>query len=340
MLRAPSGATHPAHRALEKMALYTVLSPEEIAAVVRRFGLPSPERVKPEPKGSVNTNYHLWAGGERYFLRLNEGKTDADVLFEAEVQRYLFEAHFPVPHLHFADDGRPFVPLAGKQAMIFSYAPGEEISRERAGPERCRRVGEQLGRIHDLASGFGSDRRNPYATPRVAGWIAELRPDGDGDPEVAAALPMLEDELARAAALPAAPRGLVHGDLFIDNVLWIGDRVSFVLDWEMSCVDPFAYDLGVTINAWCYGQRYDPVLARALMEGYRSSRRLDAETADALYPWARYAALRFTASRIHAFHRAALAADRLAWKDWRRYRDRLTALRELGEGGYRGMLGL
>ena len=78
------------------MALYTVLSPEQIADALGRFGLPAPERVQPEPKGSVNTNYHVWAGGRRWFLRLNEGKTEADVLFEAEVQRYLHAARFPV----------------------------------------------------------------------------------------------------------------------------------------------------------------------------------------------------------------------------------------------------
>jgi homoserine kinase type II len=322
------------------MALYTVLTPDEIAAAARAFGLPAPERVKPEPKGSVNTNYHLWAGGDRYFLRLNEGKTDADVAFEAEVQRYLFEARFPVPHLFFAADGRPFVPVAGKQAMLFAYAPGEEISRDAALPERCRRVGEQLGRLHDLAAGFAAERGNPYAPARVRGWIEGLRPDGDGDPDVAAALPLLEEELERAERLPSAPRGLVHGDLFVDNVLWIGERVSYVLDWEMSCVDPFAYDLGVAVNAWCYTDRYEPARAAALLAGYRARRRIDRDTEAALYPWARYAALRFTASRIHAFHRASLGEDRLAWKDWRRYRDRLVALRALRERGYRDMLGL
>jgi homoserine kinase type II len=132
----------------------------------------------------------------------------------------------------------------------------------------------------------------------------------------------------------------VHGDLFIDNVLWIGDRVSYVLDWEMSCVDPFAYDLAVTVNAWAFTDGYDVPRARALVEGYRSKRKLEPDTVAALYPWARYAALRFTASRIHAFHLAELGADRLAWKDWRRYRDRLLALRAMGDAGYRAMLGL
>jgi homoserine kinase type II len=322
------------------MALYTVLTPEQIADAVRRFGLPTPDRVASEPKGSVNTNYHLWAGGERYFLRLNEGKTEADVLFEAEVQRYLHEARYPVARLHLADDGRPYVPVAGKPAMLFAYAPGEEITREAAGPERCRRVGEQLGRLHDLAAGFTAERANPYGPERVRRWLAELEPDGGGDPEVAAALPVLRDELARYAALPATARGLVHCDLFIDNVLWIGDRVSFVLDWEMSCTGPFALDLGIALNAWCYGDGYDPERAAALVAGYRARRALDPPTVAALYGWTRYGALRFTASRIHAFHLAELGTDRLAWKDWRRYRDRLVALRDMGEAAFLAMLGL
>lgn len=322
------------------MALYTVLSPEALAAAAARFGLPAPSRVVPEPKGSVNSNYHLWAGGERWFLRVCEGKCEADVLFEAEVQRYLFDARFPVPRLAAAEDGRPYAVVDGKLVLLFAYAPGEELAREAAGPERCRRVGEQLGRLHDLAAGFTLDRPNPYGPARVAAWLAELRDDAARDPELAEALPVLEEELARAAALPAAPRGLVHGDLFIDNVLWIGDRVSSVLDWEMSCVDPFAYDLGVALNAWCYGDAYQPAHAAALLEGYRARRRIEPETADALYAWARYGALRFTASRIHAFHLADLGADRLHWKDWRRYRDRLAALRAMGEGGFRALVGL
>jgi homoserine kinase type II len=322
------------------MALYTVLTPEQIAEALARFGLPAPDRVKPEPKGSVNTNYHVWAGGERYFLRLNEGKTEADVRFEAEVHAHLHGNGFPVARLLPAADGRPFVPVAGKPAVLFSYAAGEEISREAAGPDRCRRVGEQLGRLHALAAGFRADRANPYAPARVRGWLERLEPDGGGDPEVAAALPMLGDELRRAERLPPAPRGLVHCDLFIDNVLWVGDRIGAILDWEMSCVEAFAFDLGVSVNAWCYTDRYLPERAAALVEGYRRERALEPETVSALHAWTRYGALRFTASRIHAFHLAELGSDRLAWKDWRRYRDRLAALREMGEDGFLGILGL
>ncbi len=323
------------------MALYTELSAEALAAALARFGLPAPERVRPEPRGATNSNWHVWAGGERLFLRLAEGKEDADVLFEAEVLDVLADARFPVPRLRRAGDGRPFARIAGRQAMLVAYAAGEELSRAAAGPERCRRVGEQLGRLHALASAFPGERPNPYGPARVRAWVEALRREG-GDPELRAALPLLEEELALAEALPGAPRGLVHGDLFVENVLWIGERIGTVLDWEMSCVDAFAFDLGVAVNAWCWveGHGHDAVRARALLDGYRSQRRLEPETAGALHAFTRFAALRFTASRIHGFQLAGVGPDRLTWKDWRTYRDRLVALRALGERGFRERLGL
>jgi len=320
------------------MALYTPLATEELAAVASGFGLPPPERVVPEPKGSVNTNYHLWAGGRRWFLRVNEGKSDADVEFETAVLRFLEGAGFPSARLQPALDGRAWVPVRGRQAMLFVHVAGEELAREAVGVVHVWRIGEQLGRLRTLAPGFRGSRPNPYGPDRVGPWIRELGPDGDGDDAVRAALPMLQDELAQVQWVPPAPRGLVHGDLFIDNVLWDGDRVAAVLDWEMSCLDAYAYDLAVALNAWCYTDRFLPDRARALLEGYRAAAPLDGQTEAALYRTARYVALRYTASRIHAFHLAELGEDRLAWKDWSRYRDRLRALRDMGEGGFRRLL--
>ncbi|HEU4383802.1 MAG TPA: homoserine kinase [Anaeromyxobacteraceae bacterium] len=321
------------------MALYTPLTPSELAEVTARYGLPPPDRHAPEPKGSVNTNYHLWAGGRRLFLRLNEGKTDAEVEFETSVLRFLEAAGFPSARLLLSVDGRPFARAQGRQAMLFAFSPGEELAREAVGLPHVRRVGEQLGWLHALAPGFRARRPNPYGPERVGPWLEELGADGGGDEAVEAALPMLRDELSRAAALPAAPAGLVHGDLFIDNVLWTDGEVSAVLDWEMACTDAFAWDLAVALNAWCYTDRFQPDLARALLDGYLARSALDAATRSALYAFARYVALRYTASRIHAFHLARLGEDRLAWKDWSRYRDRLRALRDMGQGGFERLLG-
>lgn len=321
------------------MAVYTELSHGEITAALAAFGLPAPDRVVPEPKGYVNTNHHVWAGGRRFFLRLAEAGSDADPSFEAEVLRFLAEARFPAPRLLETLAGAPATRVRGKEAMLFAYAPGEELVPSAVTPERCRAVGATLARLHDLAAAFGRDRPNPFGPARVAAWVAALRED-PRDPDLEAALPLLEEETARAGSLPGAPRGLVHGDLFVDNVLWLGERPAAVLDWEMSCVDAFAYDVGVALSSWCWAERLDPPRAAALVGGYRAGRRVEPETLDALLPFARFAALRFAASRAHALRMPDLGRDRMARKDWRPYRDRLVELRALGEAGFGAAVGL
>jgi homoserine kinase type II len=321
------------------MAVYTELAGEEIALALAAYGLPPPDRVVPEPKGYVNTNHHVWSGGRRLFLRLAEASSDEDVAFEAQVHAFLEEARFPAPRLLRTSSGGPAVRVRGRNALLFAWAPGEELSPGEVGAEHCLRMGGELARLHDLASGFAAERANPFGPSRVAGWIASLREDPQ-DEDVRAALPLLEDEAERAARLPGAPRGLVHGDLFVDNVLWIGGRVSAVLDWEMSCVEAFAYDVGVALSAWCWEDGFVPARARSLAAGYGAGRRVEEETARALLPFARYAALRFAASRLVAVRAPDLGRDRMPRKDWRPYRDRLVALREMGEARFREMLGL
>jgi homoserine kinase type II len=323
------------------MAVYTVLSPREIADALARFGLPPPDRVVPEPKGYVNTNHHVWSGGERWFLRVAEEKTEADVRFEGEVHAFLEAARFPAPRLVAAADGRPFAVCGGRIVMLFAYAPGEEVSREAVTPERCRAVGDRLARLHELSEGFTAYRPNPFGPARVAAWIAEIRRGAETDGEVERALPLLEEESRRASTLPGGPRGLVHGDLFVDNVLWIGDRPSALLDWEMACVDAFAWDLGVALCAWTWaGAAFDEARARALVAGYRARRGLDAGTARALPAYARLAGLRFTASRVLALRAPDPGRERAPRKDWRPFRDRLAALAALGDDGLAALAGL
>ena len=325
------------------MAVYTVLSPAEIADALARFGLPPPDRVVPEPKGYVNTNHHVWARGERWFLRVAEGKTEAELRFEGEVHAFLAQARFPAARLVTAEDGRPFAVSGGRLVMLFAYAPGEELAEDAVTPERCRAVGDRLARLHDLSEGLTADRPNPFGQARVASWIAEIRRGGPGDDraELARALPLLEDESRRAAQLPGAPRGLVHGDLFVDNVLWIGERPSAVLDWEMACVDAFAWDLGVALCAWAWGDgAFDPARASALLAGYRARRRMDPGTARALPAYARLVALRFTASRVLALRAPDPGRERAPRKDWRPFRDRLAALAAMGDAGVAALVGL
>jgi homoserine kinase type II len=321
------------------MAVYTELGKDDLQAIARAFGLPPGAQARPEPKGSINSNYHLDAGGERYFLRVNEGKAFADVEWEAQVCDFLAAARFPVPRVLRTPEGRAWVERAGKAVSLFEHVSGEELTRETVTPAHCGRIGEQLGRLHALADAFSGERPNPYGPARVGAWLHDLEASTlGGSARAEWDLPLLREEWALAEKLPHTPRGLVHGDLFVDNVLWIGDRVASVLDWEMSCVEPFVWDVAVTLNAWCYSDRYEPARVNALLAGYRSKRKLKEEELAALYPWARFGALRYTVSRILDFGLSKLKDHQLFRKDWHRYRDRLKALRKMGEAGFRELV--
>lgn len=321
------------------MAEYTPIDPPQMAAALARFGLPAPTQSKPEPRGAVNTGYHVWAGGRRFFLRVNEAKREADVRFEAEVQAYLHAARFPVPEIHLTTDGKPWVEIAGKPAVLFAYAAGEDVGPAEVRPEHCRRLGEQLGRLHELSAGFAHHRPNPHGRRWVDGCLDALQRSPPTDPEAAAVLPMLRDEAAFARALLEPPRGLVHGDLFPDNVLWIGDRISAVLDWEMSGIDPFAYDLGVALNAWCFLGTFQADRAEALLAGYRARRRIEPETLEALHEWSRFAALRWTVARLQGYRPPGAHGAVPPGKEWREFRDRLAALRGMAEPSFRALIG-
>jgi homoserine kinase type II len=323
------------------MAHYTELSPAALAEACARFGLPPPDRALPEPRGRVNTSYHLWVGGERWFLRIAEVSDEAAVRFEAEVQRYLFQARFPVPRLVTTTDGQPFAEVQGKPAMLFAYAPGEEVARQEIDTTRCRRVGEQLGRLHELSAGFTAERANPYGLATLDAWLTALGDGGGAGVEARAVLPLFREELDAAATLSGAPRGLCHGDLFADNVLWLGDRVGYLLDWEMSCLEAFAWDLAVAVDAWCWVDgAHDHRRAVALLEGYRSRKKLEPETVVALHGYARLQAVRWALGRLRAFPGGKPPGEQVVWKDWRSYRDRLQAHRAMGERGYLELLGL
>jgi homoserine kinase type II len=321
------------------MADHSPIDPVQLTASLGRYGLPAPTEVKPEPRGGIDFGYHVWTGGHRFFMRLLENKKESDVRFAAEVLQYLHAARFPVGELKLTQDHKPWVDLGGgRLLMLYVYASGEPLPHSEINPERCHRLGEELGRLHELAAGFAHARPNPYGRAWVKDRLHDLTSAPPADEEVKAALPVLNDELAVAHKLPGAPRGLIHCALFPHNVLWIGDRVSIVLDWELSGIDPFAYDLGVALLGWCWTDGFDAHRARGLLAGYGAERKIEHETKTALYEWTRFAALRYTVSLLRGYSLPGVQAAAPSRHTWREFRDRLTALRGMSEIAFRKLV--
>jgi homoserine kinase type II len=318
-------------------AARTELSLEDLARLLQPFDL-KPKRVRPLEVGTVNSNFRVDTDGGRLFVRVNEGKSEADVRYEAALLWHLGARRFPTPQPLRQADGRAYQFLGAahgsKCVTSFPWTAGATVPEEQITVEHAGRIGWLLGQLHLAAEGFRERRDGIYTFDRIVRRIDAIR----GEERVAGTLPILDEEVAwlRDRRAPALREGTIHGDLFPDNVLWLGHDAAALLDFEQACRGRLIYDLAVTLLAWCWtGDDLDPSRARALSSAYRRARPLDDDERDGFYAEARFAALRFTVTRITDVFLPGLER---AGKDFRDYLARLLRLRELGEDAARSLL--
>lgn len=288
------------------------------------------------PAGSVNSNYCVETDRGRYFLRLYEQVGAAEVETELRLVTHLRRGGVPTPGVIARRDGALLGALAGKPAALFELSGGRELCHREVTTEHARTLGESLARLHGAARGFSGLGAGRFAFPRIVERLAEI--ESAGDAEAGAVLPVLRDEAAwLAARAPAGPGGVIHGDLFRDNVRWeargAGDRIVAIIDFESACEGALLYDLATCLLSWTYDDDFRADLGRAMVAGYGGA------DAGALWVEARRAAFRFTVTRILDFHLRRAAGPRKE-KDFRRYLARLLRLRALGPDGAARLWGL
>jgi homoserine kinase type II len=323
------------------MAVYTVLEPEAFTRVAESFALGTVREVHPIPEGSINTNHRVTTSEGRFFVRHTTVRSAEVLEFEAALLSHLTESHFPSPTLVRTRQGKPFLPLQGGRVSVFKWLAGEELRRPQLTSDHLERLGLELGKMHRITGSFGGSRDNPYSAACVRGWISGLR--GHQDEEVATAAEELAEHLERAERERShglQPHGVIHADLFMDNVKWLADQVGAFFDFEMACRDAYGLDVVITLNAWCFDGGYKPELCRAFIRGYQEARPLSPVERENLFGHALFGAVRYTASRIRDFHLSPLPPEQLTRKDFRTYLARARALDAMGPSGFRALLGL
>ncbi|MDI1451360.1 homoserine kinase [Polyangium sp. 6x1] len=323
------------------MGIFTALSQEDAQALGARFGL-AVTGAHGLDAGSVNTSYELAIeGGGRVFLRIYEGADAASAAREARLLAHLAERGVPTPRpLELASGGGAFVAEhAGKPAVVFPWIEGEIVCQRRVTEAHARAVGEALARVHLAGASFGEPLATRFGPADLAARLAALRERTDAPEHVRLILPELErrlDRLSRVSFGPTLP--VIHADLFRDNVLFRDGALTAVLDFESASSGAAAFDLMVTVLAWCFGDGLDRGLARALASGYSAVRALADDERAALHDAALFAALRFTITRITDYELRPRGA--FAFKDYRRFVARGAALEALGARELVEMLGV
>lgn len=312
------------------MAVHTQLDRAEVDRLAADYQLPPVARWRGLAAGSVNSNFLLETDRGRFFLTLREGKTAAEVEDEVRLLSHLAGAGFPVPR-PLPGRGGPVGQAHGRPVLVFPWVPGEELLPGAVEPDHLLQLGQHLARMHQLLEAVDVRRPNPYGAATVARWIEELRSSDHAG--LAPLLPVFDEELEwlRGHRDPALPRGPIHADLFLDNVKWIGGKLAAVLDFEMAGTDVRALDLAIVLLAWCFRDgAFSRPLVRSFLSGYQATRPLAEDERRGLYAEARFAALRYTVSRIRDFELSPLPPERLARKSYRDFLSRLEVLRALG----------
>ena len=280
------------------MAVYTEVPDDALAEFVDSYALGDVVSFKGIAEGVENSNFYLATDKGQFILTLYEKRVDArDLPFFVGLVEHLAGRGLPCPVPVHDQEGRAIRELCGRPAAIFTFLDGVSVRRPQT--KHCEQVGRTLGQLHLAGEGFALERPNALGP---AGWrplFAQFESQADQiSPGLRA---LISDELdALEEGWPSElPRGIIHADLFPDNIFFMRDAVSGVIDFYFACNDAFGYDLAVCLNAWCFETDYSFNITKgqALFRGYQSVRKLTEAERDALPILARGAALRFLLTR-------------------------------------------
>ena len=284
------------------MAVYTDVAADDLAAHLARYDVGELLSYKGIAEGVENSNFLLHTSKGSYILTLYEKRVAEDDLpYFLGLMAHLATRGVNCPQPERNRDGAVSDRLLGRPAAIINFLEG--MWPRRPNTAHCTGVGEALAKMHVAGRDFALHRDNPLS---VAGWRALFTPvQGRAD----SVQPGLRDLLARELDHLEThwprdlPDGVIHGDLFPDNVFFLGDRVSGLIDFPFSCNDFLAYDVAICLNAWCFepDHSFNVTKASALLSAYARQRPLTENEQNALPLLARGAAIRFLLTRLMDF---------------------------------------
>lgn len=282
------------------MAVYTDVSDEDLEAFIAEYDIGEVESCKGIAEGVENSNYLLQATSGPYILTLYEKRVNRDDLpFFLNLMDHLAVRGVKCPTPIHGRDGAALRELCGRPAAITSFLRG--MWPKRIALHHTTELGKAMAEMHVAGADFGMTRPNDLS---VDGWrplfekcaehADEVQP-GLRD-KVAAELDVLEAQWPRSL-----PRGVIHADLFPDNVFFLGDKCSGLIDFYFACTDAFVYDIAICLNAWCFEPdgAFNATKARNLLAGYRKVRAVTRAEVEALPILARGAAMRFLLTRLY-----------------------------------------
>ena len=321
------------------MAIYTPLTKKDIANVVDEFALGDLVAFSGVKNGSVNTHYLVETKRGRYFAKIDEVKSEIEVKQELDLLIHLRKQGFPCLQPIKSKTGRLYLIVDGKCLTVSRYLDGVEIAVDALTSAHLTTLGHSLANLHLIGRTYKKGIDNRFGFSRITAIYRDVR--RQLPPHLKNIVRVLDDEFVYLENYldNNLPKGIIHGDLFPDNVKFKGGRLVGVMDFEASCRGKLIYDLATAVNALCYIEdRYRIDRFEALIAGYESLRLLSLPEWDSFPNELRFSALRFTITRIKDFFLRKADDNQRIYKDFKEFYDRLAVLRREKSGGMEDIL--
>jgi homoserine kinase type II len=321
------------------MAANTQVTKKDANALAADYGLPKVLSVRVVREGSVNSHYLLETGRGRFIVKIDEVKSEIEVKRELDLLLFLRKHGFPCPGPLSDRRGRHCREWDGKQLSVYRHVDGHAVDPEDLTGGQLENIGRVMAELHLITKAYKKGVDSRFNFERVAEVYAAVR--GRLPSYLKKIVRTLDEEIEYLQNYLESklPKGIIHGDVFPDNLMIKGEKVVAVLDFEAAGRGKFIFDLATSVNALCFENgRYALKKFESLIAGYETLRTLSLAEWDAFPNELRFSAFRFTVTRLRDFFLNSVDERKRINKDFQDFYERLLILRREKDGGMEAML--
>jgi len=285
------------------MAVFTKLSKTEIEKYLGLYDIGNLDHHSEIIEGIENTNYKIICNGTPYILTIFEKRVNEDDLpFFINLKLYLNQNNFKCPRPIQNRNGEIINSIKNKKAVIISFIEGNKIDKPNI--NECNEIGKMLGKLHNLTINFNESRQNSLDIKEWKNLLSKCTKNEDKKFDIV--LKEVENEIDFLESVwpKNIPSGVVHADLFKDNVFFKDEKITGVIDFYFSCYHFFLYDISIVINDWCFdsnGKIFNYEYYKAILNGYNEHKKITQHEIDSFNIILRSAAVRILVTRLHDY---------------------------------------